>query len=156
MFSSGTLTYGGKPSIDIDPQNIDRLADMAIASSAWLTMSTANVPLRNTLPDFDAAHRIANCQNLANKLMPSRNSQRNSAFAPSVPLVNMPIGAANPGVRHAHDHVPRPHLRNRRFLDKVQPRASLELFNGGHRPSGQIRSIHNRSNSVREFAPQFH
>ena len=109
MFSSGTETNSREAAVAVDAEDIDLLADVAVARAAGLAEAAADVPFGADALADRACGR-PRCRSAATRptnscpvVMPSGIA----ALAPGVPFVDMPVGAADAGVRDRDQHVAR-------------------------------------------------
>src|SRR5437660_678469 len=84
--------------VAIDPDDVDFLADVSLAGAAGLAVAAADVAFSaDALADATADDGIAARDDLADEFMAGRDADRNTALAPRVPFVNVPIRAADAG-----------------------------------------------------------
>jgi hypothetical protein len=68
--------------------------------------------------DVEAAHVRADLDDLADELVPDHQRDRNRPLRPGVPVVDVQVGAADPGLVHPDQDVVDPDLRRRDVLER--------------------------------------
>ena len=79
----------------------------------------------HALPDAQAAHGVAESDDLAGIFMADRHRRRNGLLRPFVPVEDMDVGAADAGLVDLHQNVVGPDLRLRNV---GEPQAGGRLF----------------------------
>jgi len=88
-----------KAPISIDAENVHLLADVHLPGAARLTDPATDVAFgADALADLRALHAAAHRDHLADELVAGRGTNSDTAGAPLVPLVNVPVCAADAGV----------------------------------------------------------
>ena len=106
-------------------QQLHRLRQ-AVAAARRATSHADHVALaRHPLADPEALHVRADFGDLARIFMPDRHRSRNRLPRPLVPVEDVHVGAADPGLVHLDQDVVGTD-RRRRFV--AQPKAGLRLF----------------------------
>src|SRR3954469_5115505 len=86
-----------------------------------------DVPLAaDEIADLEAADVRAALHDLADELVPDHQRHRNRLLRPRVPVVDVQVGAADPGLAHPDQDVVDTDLRNGDVLER-QARRSLRL-----------------------------
>src|SRR4051794_39197736 len=120
--------------VAVDADDVDLLADVALAGAARLAVPAADVALgADALPRLASVHRVAAFHNAADELMAGGDADRDTVLAPGVPLVDVPVGPTDPGVGDGDEHVARADRWHRRVRRPRQPGRGPGLLDGRHR-----------------------
>ena len=105
--------FGESPRL-VDPDPPRRRVEMELPRPDLPRQLADQMPLaRTALPDLQPLHQRPLGDDLPGKLMPGHQPHRHRPRRPVVPVPDMDVGAADPGLLHLDQHILRPDLRHR-------------------------------------------
>ena len=127
----------GKGAWPIDPHALRRLAKMAPAGEAVAAAAAHHMPLpRHDVAGKEVVDICADRHDLTDEFVPHGHRHGDRFLGPGIPVVDVEIGAADPGAIDLDQHVVDADLRHRHLVEP-QPRPGFPLhkrLHGVHRP----------------------